>query len=68
MLSEYHNQVCLAYLLWEVLRDPADTFDEVIPTSKLKQWLNEERYLIGGSIAGPRKLSDYCGRGRQRMK
>ena len=44
-LSKYHEQVSQGEcsLLWEILRDRADTSDEVISTYKLRQWLGEER-------------------------
>ena len=44
-LSEYHNQISLGEcgLLWEILRGHPDTLDGVILTSRLQQWLGEER-------------------------
>ena len=57
MLSEYHDQISLGEcsLLWEVLRDRTDTFDGVIPTFKLQQWLGEERLPDGWWYSRPRK-------------
>ena len=57
MLSEYHEQVSLGEcsLLWEMLRDRAGTLDEVIPTSKLQQWLGEERLPDGWWHSKPRE-------------
>jgi hypothetical protein len=57
MLSEYHNQVSLGEcsLLWELFRDRAGTLDGVIPTSKLQQWLGEERLPDGWWYSRPKE-------------
>ena len=57
MLSAYHDQISLGEcsLLWEVLRDREGTLDGVLTTSRLQQWLGEERLPDGWWNSRPKE-------------